>query len=293
MLTAGDVQEHSIFPGNSDARKHWRNFWTIAFDPTASFVAALGQKWYLLTTHTVSGSHVHPRRGETPAVNHKQIRNKVAWDSFKLECLGITCYAGTSLAKDLGRTPILCGDFNLQDAQEQVETFLDNVSKKVCRNIIWRGRPLTWNSVARSGTFILSPDELLPWDNPHKIGKHNNVFGGYTAASDAHDPIGATVLNRAASSAAASTRQTNARSKHLVELAEEIWETAATAWSMVMQKRSFKEQHEAQLLKRQYMDDDEHDRDAEARRQRDAEGLAAVQRVQDSSSASVHITGSL
>ena len=100
MLRAGTAQEHTLFPGSQDAKKHWRNFFSIAVDPKASFAAA--EKWFILTTHTVSGSHVHPQTRDGPAVDHRQLKNKTAWDKFKIECVGITCYAATQVAVQMG-----------------------------------------------------------------------------------------------------------------------------------------------------------------------------------------------
>ena len=102
MLAAGDAQEHALFPNHADARKHWRNFWTIALDPTASFAAASGQKWFVLTTHTVSGSHVFPKTDDTAEIDRTAYKHKSAWDNFKLECLGITCHAATMVSVELG-----------------------------------------------------------------------------------------------------------------------------------------------------------------------------------------------
>ena len=168
------------------------------------------------------------------------------------------------------------------------EVFLDRISASIADRMTWRQQPLTWSSVARSGSWILCPDQLDAWTNPNHIGEsYNSVDAapgtGYTAASDAHDPLGAFVLNRAATTVTEQT-QPELDVRHLVQLADRVWADAAKAWEQVMQKRSFREIREAQLAKRRRMAPSEQqaqDAAAERLEQEDVAELRNLQSIQD------------
>ena len=271
-----------------DEKRHWREFWIVIVDPKASFAAACGgATWTLVTTHIVSGSHVHARDGETPGRDHTQMKNKRRWEEFKLEIVGVTCYAATVAAINMGRTPVLLGDFNVHDKEEQVKRFLGRVSAKLCQQASWRGQQIRWNSVTRQGTWILSPDRMTTWENPRRVGASHNTRGTYIAVSDKHDPVGACVM---ASSVAASAGPTHTEEddppvRHLVQLAERVWQGATHAWESVATKLSFTQIREMQLQERRRMGDEARelaDNQAKAAADEDENDLRGpVKHVQD------------